>query len=261
MSKTLKVTLITVLAFGLYFFIDELFFRELRKSINYGINQMGVSHIIAYTIVGIPIFTGVLLLHGRTFFFKSLGLQSSIIKGFLFALLCTLPMFVGFAFVFELNHDISLNTFLISIVAAAFFEELYFRSFLFGQLFRYTRLGFILSVILGALLFGAVHLYQSTDPGELIGIFLITFLGGLLFSWVYTEWKYNLWVAVFLHLLMNFSWELFSVSDTAFGSLYSNIFRIITIAMIIILTLVYKKRHGEKLTINKQTIWKKPAKH
>jgi membrane protease YdiL (CAAX protease family) len=259
MSKSLKVSLITVLAFGVYFFIDELFFRELRKSIFNGIGQLGVSHIISYTIVGIPIFTGVLILHGRRNFFKSLGLRSSLIKGFLFALLCTLPMFVGFAFVFEFNHDISLNTFLISIVAAAFFEELYFRSFLFGQLFRYTRLGFIPSVILGALLFGAVHLYQSTDPGELIGIFLVTFLGGLLFAWVYTEWKYNLWIAVFLHLLMNLSWELFSVSDNAFGSLYANIFRLITIAMIIVFTLVYKKRRGEKLMINKQTIWKKPV--
>lgn len=55
--------------------------------------------------------------------------------------------------------------------------------------------------------------------------------------------------------------KLFSVSDNAFGGIYSNVFRVITLALIIILTIVYKKRNGIKLEINKHTIWMKKTAH
>lgn len=169
-------------------------------------------------------------------------------------MLCTMPMFIGFALLFDFNSNISLNRILVSVVAAGVFEELYFRGFFFGQLYRYTWLGFIPSVFLGAVIFGIVHLYQGEELGELISIFLVTSLGAILFSWVYVEWDYNLWVPICLHMLMNLAWELFSVSDNALGDVYSNIFRAVTITLIIVLTIVYKKRKGKPLSINKSTI-------
>jgi hypothetical protein len=57
-------------------------------------------------------------------------------------------------------------------------------------------LGFILSVLLGALLFGFIHLYQGSELTEWAGIFLITFSGAILFAWVYTEWNFNLWMGL-----------------------------------------------------------------
>lgn len=254
MSKTLGVFVITLLSFGVYFLLDELYFRDVRKWLNESINQVGVSHIIAYALFGIPIFVGTLLLHGPGKFLESLGLDKSLLKGAGFALLCTLPMFLGFALLFDFNKEISWTTILIGVVAAGFFEELYFRGFLFGQLYRYTRLGFILAVFLGALIFGLIHLYQGSEFGELVGIFLVTFLGGILFAWAYAEWNFNLWVPIFLHLFMNLAWELFSVSDNALGGVYSNIFRVITIALIIVLTIIYKRRSGIPLEVNKQTV-------
>ncbi len=254
MDKTLKVTLITLLSFGAYFFLDELYFKSARTWLHSFINQYGISHIISYLVFGIPIFIGVLLLHRKEGFFNSLGFNRSIIKAMVFSLLCTLPMFIGFAFIFDFNSEVSLNTILISVIAAGFFEELYFRGFLFGQLFRYSRFGFILSVLLGALLFGFAHLYQGNELGEIIGIFLVTFLGGILFAWVYAEWNYNIWVPIFLHMLMNLSWELFSVSDNALGGIYSNVFRIITILLIIVLTILQKRRKGIGIEVNKKTI-------
>lgn len=258
-NRMVKVTLVTLLSFAIYFALDEAFFRTFRTWLNTYINQIGISHLITYTVFGFPLFIATLWLHERSSFFNSLGLDQSITKAFIFALICTLPMFIGFAFVFEFNHNLTLTILLISVLAAAFFEELYFRAFLFGQLFRYTRLGFLPSVLIGALLFGFVHLYQSNDMGELIGIFLVTFSGGILFAWVYTEWDYNLWVPIFLHLLMNLSWEMFSVSENAFGGAYSNIFRMITIALIILLTIFYKKRKRQSLEVNRRTVWKKQA--
>ena len=257
MDRTRSGLLSTLLSFALYFFMDDLYFRTARGWLNEGIQQFGISHILAYAIFGIPIFVGILLLHPKKNFFEALGLNGSFPKAVIFALICTLPMFIGYALFFNFNTELSWNDIFIGVLAAAFFEELYFRGFLFGQLYRYSRLGFILSVFLGALLFGLVHLYQSTDMSELILIFLITFIGGIIFAWILVEWGYNIWVPVFLHLFMNLSWELFAVSENAMGSTYANVFRLITVLLIIILTLLYKKKKGIPLEIRKRTIWLK----
>jgi hypothetical protein len=52
-------------------------------------------------------------------------------------------MFIGFAFAFEFNADMTLNEVMIMVISAAFFEELFFRGVLFGQIYRYTKFGFI----------------------------------------------------------------------------------------------------------------------
>ncbi|WP_299246801.1 CPBP family intramembrane glutamic endopeptidase [uncultured Aquimarina sp.] len=254
MSKSTKAILIIVISFGLYFVLDDLFFKAIRNWFLEQTSQLGISHIISYSITGTPLFIGALLIGRKSAFFQNLGLDKSIFKGLLFAIICTLPMYIGFSIVFDFNADISTNTILIGVISAGFFEELYFRGFLFGLPFKKTQLGFILSVLLGALYFGSLHLYQSTELNELLGIFLITFLGGILFAWVYAEWNFNIWVPVFLHMLMNLAWELFSVSDNALGGIYSNIFRFLTVALVIILTILYKKRKGIKLKVNKQTL-------
>ena len=259
MGKTLKITLITVVAFGIHFLFDDLYFKNIRGSLHEVINQFGISHIIAYFIVGIPVFAGTLLISKKNEFFNNLGLDKSFFKALIFSVVCTLPMFLGFSFFFDLNTDIKLNTILISILAAAFFEELYFRAFLFGQLYRHTSSGFIASVLLGALLFGLMHLYQSNDLVELVGIFLITFLGAILFAWVYVEWRYTLWVPILLHLLMNLAWEMFNISDNALGEAYSNVFRTVTIVLIITITILYKKRKGIPIEINRNTFLMKKS--
>lgn len=255
MNKSTKALLTILISFGLYFVFDDIFFKGIRKWLFDHITQLGISHILAYLITGIPLFIGTLLMGKRTDFFQNLGLDKSLIQGFIFAVVCTLPMYIGFSTIFEFNPNIKINTVLIGVVSAGFFEELYYRGFLFGLPFRKTKLGFILSVFFGALYFGFLHLYQSTEVNELLGIFLITFLGGVLFAWVYAEWNFNIWVPVFLHMLMNLAWELFSVSDNALGGISSNVFRFLTIGLVIILTILYKKRNGIKLNVNKKTLF------
>ncbi|KZS41068.1 hypothetical protein AWE51_23210 [Aquimarina aggregata] len=254
MNRSTKVLLIIIISFGTYFVFDAIFFRDIRKWLFDLTNQLGISQILTYLITGIPLFLSTLLIGKRTDFFQNLGLDKSIIKGFLFAIVCILPMYIGFSMIFDFNLNVKINTILIGVVSAGFFEELYFRGFLFGLPFRKTKLGFILSVFFGALYFGSLHLYQSSNFNELMGIFLITFLGGILFAWVYAEWNYNIWVPIFLHMLMNLAWELFSVSENALGGIYSNVFRLLTIALVIVLTILYKKRKGIKLTVNRKTL-------
>jgi len=254
MKSTPKILLIILITFGLYYFLDELYFRDVRTWLFGMTDQMGISHNLTYLLSGIPLFIGAAIVNRKSSFLQNLGLKGSILEGLAFALICTLPLFIGFKIVFDFNTEIKLDTILISVLAAGLFEELYFRGFLFGLIFRYTKIGFIPAVIFGAIYFGMLHLYQSNDTGELIGIFLITFLGGILFAWVYAEWNYNIWVPIFLHMFMNLAWELFSVSDNALGGIYANVFRGICIALIIILTIIYKKKKGLPLEVNKRTL-------
>ncbi|WP_083750307.1 CPBP family intramembrane glutamic endopeptidase [Rhodohalobacter halophilus] len=255
MNKSLKILAIVVITFTIYFVLDDLFFNDLRGWLHEIINQLGISHIIAYTVSGIPLVIGAAFIHKADKVIDSFGLNRSFLQGVIFGLLCTLPMLVGYALFFNLNIELTFNTFLISAVSAAFFEELFFRGFLYGQLYRYTKLGFLPSVIIGAFLFAFIHLYQSDELLRLIGIFLTTFLGAGLFSWTYSEWNHNIWVPISLHFFMNFFWMLFSAGDDALGGVYANIFRAVTIISVIGLTIAYKKKRDQKLEINKDTIW------
>lgn len=255
------VVVLTLLGFSIHFVIDELYFAIWRFKIDQVINFVGISHLLSYILVGSPIFISVLVLHGFPKFFTALGLKGSIRMAFIFAMLCTLPMLIGFSFFYTINQDLEINRILISIVCAGFFEELYFRAFLFGQLYRFTNLGFIPAVLLGAVIFASVHLYQSTDPSVLFGIFAVTFAGGLLFAWLYVEWNYNLWVPIGLHFFMNLSWEIFAISDNALGSASANIFRALTIAASIILTLLWQKGNGYRPKIKRDTLLWQDTKH
>lgn len=257
MNKTLKVSLIVSIFFGFYYFVDDLCFKSLRAFLNQKINFIGVSHILTYFIVGVPIYGGMFLIDDPKKFLLNLGINKGILKGFVVSLFFTLPMLVGFAFFFNFNKEINFNKILIGVISAAFFEELFFRGFLFGQIFRKSKLGFIPAIIIGAVLFALGHLYQSQELGELIGIFLMTFLGAILFAWIFCEWNFNLWTSIFLHLFMNLSWVVFAVSKNALGGTYANLFRILTIIIAISFTVIYKKNKGIKLEINRKTIWMK----
>ena len=254
MNRTVRIILVTVVAFSLTYYLQRRHFGAIRSWIDSGLENIGISHFLTYAIIGIPLLIGVGLIHGFRRVSESVGLAGSIPKGFLFALICTLPMLIGYASVFDFNSDITFTQIFTGAVVAGFIEELFYRGVLFGQIYRYTRIGFIPSIVLGALVFAMGHLYQSQDLSTLVGIFITTFMGAILFAWVYVECQYNLWVSIFLHILMNLFWMLFSVSDNAFGGGYANIFRMITIAMVIVLTVVPKVRRGQKVEINRKTL-------
>ena len=254
MNKTIKTVLITVISFGIYYALQQMFFSDIREWLNSFIGNLGVCHFVTYLIIGMPLFLGVGIIHDFKKFPKVLGLNKSIGKGLLFALICTMPMLIGYAILFNFNTELTITKVLIGALIAAFVEELFFRGILFGQIFRFTNIGFLLSIIFGALIFAFGHLYQSQNFITLVGIFLTTFLGAILFAWVYVEWNYNLWIPIFLHLFMNLFWMMFSVSDNALGGTYANVFRIVTIALIIVLTVLYKLKKGLKFEVNKNTL-------
>ena len=256
MNRTIKNIIITLFCFLVYYIAFENFAR-IMQLIDKFFNYRLLSYFITYIIIGVPIFTGTCVINNNYKVFNNLGLSKNILQGLIFATIFTIPMFIGGFIFYKFNTEIIISNLIAGTILAGLFEELYFRGFLVGQIFRNTKLGFLPSIIIGAIVFAAAHLYQSQNIATMTGIFITTFLGAIFFAWLFVEWDYNLWVPVFLHTLMNLSWDLFNISDNALGNTTSNIFRGLTIASAIILTILYKRKHGQKLSINRNTLLKK----
>jgi hypothetical protein len=254
MKQTLKVLLITSITFGLYYILNKFYFHILDDYFSYQIGIKIIGYSLSYIIVGLPLLLGLFIIHKPKNILNSLGIRNGLLKGFLFAFIVTLPMLIGYSIYLKFNYGISINWIFIGVIFAAFFEELYFRGILFGQIFRFTKIGFIPSVVICALLFAIGHLWQSIDISILTGIFITTFLGAVLFAWIYIEWDNNLWVPIGLHLFMNLHWDLFSGAN-ALGGKHENVFRVITIILTIVGTLLYKKHKGIGLKINSSNLW------
>jgi membrane protease YdiL (CAAX protease family) len=161
-------------------------------------------------------------------------------------------MFLSSAIIGQIGEDLNMLRLVHQTIVAGLMEEYLFRGFLFGLLFRKSGWGFIPASISGALIFGLGHIYQGSTFLETMGVFFITSIGGIWFAWLYIEWNNNLWVPIFLHILMNISWGLFEVSNNALGGFYTNLFRIITITLTILITIKYNQKNG--LRINSKNL-------
>ncbi|NRA29398.1 MAG: CPBP family intramembrane metalloprotease [Parvularculaceae bacterium] len=189
-----------------------------------------------------------------------LGLSHNPLSAFLFALLVTglMPVYFITQSSPALPDDPAM-TFLRGSVLPGFGEEFFFRAFLFGFLFRFARWGFLPAAFLVGAVFGVAHLYQGNSIGEAAGIFAITAFGGLWFAWLYAEWDFNIWVPTFFHLLMNAWWEVFTVSETAAGSMGANLVRLAIILLSVLLTIVImKRRRGHLKVAGSAWLWGGP---
>ncbi|MEM9386482.1 MAG: type II CAAX endopeptidase family protein [Pseudomonadota bacterium] len=181
---------------------------------------------------------------------RALGLEGDVLVGFGFAFAVTSVMLAYFALTSPLAiPDEPVQTLVRGAVLPGFGEELFYRAFLFGFLFRFARWGFLPAALLVAGLFGAAHLYQSSSASEALGIFAITGMGAVWFAWLYTEWDFNIWVPTGFHMLMNAWWELFAVSDSALGPMGANLVRLLVIVLSVVLTVVLIKRRDGQRTV------------
>lgn len=176
--------------------------------------------------------------------FDALGLKKGFKTGLFVGVVLTLPMLISSAIAGSIPKQIDWPLFIRNTFYAGFFEEILFRAFLTGILFRKLGWGFIPAAVVGAVVFGTGHLYQGNNLYQSMGVFIVTAMGAAWFAWLYIEWNFNLWLPVFLHIFMNLSWMLFEVSANALGGWYANIFRAITIALSVIITLRMKKQKG-----------------
>ena len=152
----------------------------------------------------IPVTIVMFILHRPSAIIESLGLSDSVLRGLLFGFLFTTPLYIGFAIIGHFNVELTVHWILYFCLIPALFEEILFRGFLFGQLFRVGKLGFFWAALLPAVLFGLFHIYQGNDFLSSLAAFGVTMLGSFFFSWMYVAWNYNLWVPISLHFFHEF---------------------------------------------------------
>jgi len=241
--KTILYSTIVLITFFFFFYGKSFLSEYIAFSITSDI--LKIVYYYLWWLLPTALVTGTL--YGFYNIFDNFGLQKGFYTGVLFSLITVSPMLISSAVIGEITTDLNIISLIHHTLFAGFMEEYLFRGFLFGLLFRKLGWGFIPASMLGAFIFGFGHIYQGATFLETTGVFLVTFFGAIWFAWLYIEWNNNLWLPIFLHVLMNFSWGLFDVSNNALGGFYTNFFRIITIALTIIITIKYNKKNGLKI--------------
>ncbi|MEA1972116.1 MAG: type II CAAX endopeptidase family protein [Candidatus Cloacimonadota bacterium] len=244
--KTIIDSTIVILTFFIAFYGKRILSNYFTISISSDYFKIAYSYL--WWILPTVLITGLLL--GFNKICDNIGILKGFRKGLIFSIITVLPMLIGSALIGHIAEDLKLLGLIHHTLIAGFMEEFLFRGFLFGILFRKLGWGFIPASILGALIFGLGHMYQGSTLLETTGVFFVTSIGAIWFAWLYIEWNNNLWVPIFLHILMNLSWVLFEVSDNALGGFSSNLFRIITITLTIIITIKYNKKNGLRINRN-----------
>jgi len=196
------------------------------------------------------------LLFGKNKVFDKLGLNRSAFKGLGFAFALTLPLPLVYAFTTPIAGTEELIPDLLHYaIFSGTAEEVLYRCFLFGLLFRTARWGFLPAALLGAVIFGIGHLYQGNSVLESSGVFFITFAGALWWSWLYVEWNYNAWVPIGFHIFMNGWFQIFVVSETALLPIAAEVARVSVVLLSIGTTLAMTKQSSGQ-TIKGRLWWK-----
>ncbi|MCR5697588.1 MAG: CPBP family intramembrane metalloprotease [Marinilabiliaceae bacterium] len=178
--------------------------------------------------------------------FEAWGVARDILFGCGMGLLFCVPMFVCHL-IFG-HFEFSWDSLLLKAVFPGFFEEMFYRGFLFGMLYRYCKWNFFCAALVAAVIFMYGHAYQSNDIISLLLVFAVTAFGSILFSWLYKEWQFNLWVPIALHVGMDFVWSLMPIDgvENSVGNIAANVGRALTIIAAIVITIIYTKRQSSK---------------
>ena len=169
---------------------------------------------------------------------SDLGVRAHIARPALFGLLATLPMWITFGIFGVMVRSIAVNSVLYLAFISPLAEELLFRGFAFGQIRRHAGWRFWPAALTTAIVFGLGHIGIHQDPGQALGVFLITGVGGILFAWIYERWHFNLWAPFWLHCLMNLNWQIFDVGESAFAGWLPTALQFTVVVFAIVLTLV-----------------------
>jgi hypothetical protein len=246
-KRTVAHSVVIIATFGVAFYGKQMLSGYLPISLS--ADYLKIAYTYLWWLLPTVLVAG--FLYGFKNLFEHLGLTKGFTTGLLFSLVAVSPMFISSAVIGHIASDLKPLALFRKTLLAGFMEEYLFRGFLFGLLFRKAGWGFLPASLAGAFIFGLGHMYQGSSSGEAFGIFVMTALGAVWFAWLYVEW-HNLWVPIFLHTFMNLSWILFEISDNALGGVYSNLFRAMTIALSITITVKYRRQSG--LRINKSNL-------
>ena len=254
-SRALKAVVV-IMAFVAFFLFSHIAFIETAKGDIHSVFGFLANlvtpdgsiwnKIVKYMLCAvIPIFTILIVCRGRNVW-ECWGVRDGFLKGWCVGLICVLPMLACNSLAG--CSEFSWEYLLLGAILPGLFEELLFRGFLFGLLFRFCRWGLVWAALPPAVVFTIGHFYQAHDLLSGLQVFTVTALGSLFFSWLYAEWG-TLWVSIAFHILMNAIWQQIPVDGvtSSIGNVATNIGRVATIILAIVLTFLYKKKQGKNL--------------
>lgn len=243
--------LIIWVCFGTFYLMQ--FFREqwlLMLPSNFRVAALQVSHIY----MCVPLLFGMWLFYGIRGVPGGLGLKLKPRKKSWLVFIFALPVLVQLILLPASDYQESILELLIWAVTISFFDELAYRGFLFGLLFRKDRRGFVPSAGIYALFKVPELLHSGTPFSQMLGLFSLSLLFGLLYAWLYVEWKYNLWVPIFLHILILFGQGI-SGPDRMPG-VNPQVLLLLMAFVAVGVTLLYKQISGERFEIRSGNLWK-----
>jgi membrane protease YdiL (CAAX protease family) len=185
-----------------------------------------------------------------------LGIATNPLRPLLFGFVATLPATIGFALTGHVNHDMAPRAFFLVCLYAPFAEELLFRAFAFGQLYRRAGWSFRGAMIIPAILFAAGHVHQSSDPAEIAGIVAITALGAFVFSYFFVRLGWTIWAPFALHALLNTLWFVFTPDKNALGGVSENIFRFGSIGLAFLIAFAATRVSAFRVLAPKEGMWR-----
>lgn len=172
-----------------------------------------------------------------------LGLWAPVGRAWAFALLVTLPMLLVGVTLSHWNPEATWLGVLHLSLVSSFAEELLFRGYAFGQLYRRAGWKFLPAVLVTAVVFAVAHVIGGSDMSVMtfVGTLAITGIGGILFAWLFVRWDDNLWVPIGIHVMMNLYWDVFALGDGPVGAWPGTVAQLVTVILAIVLT-VYRGR-------------------
>ena len=246
--------LISLLVIGIFLLYYCMLLRVVTPIVRYSVDNS--SFFLFNLLCCLSSLVVLYFVHGKKSFLKTLGLEKNLGKGLLLGFVSTLPLFIYSIVYGTWNIELTCWRLVNATLFAGFFEEFFFRGILFGQLFRYAKWGFIPAGLLTGIIFGFGHIFQGNDVLQVVMVVTVTGLGSLFFSWIYMEFGQNLWASISLHVLMNFAWTAFSISDNgAIGSYEVNIVRILVIFIAVFGVIFYKRRNHIPFQVTYRTLW------
>lgn len=173
-------------------------------------------------------------------FLSDIGLHRGLVKGVAVGVFMCLPL-LAFGVAQGLMQE-GITFFKPEMIrlgfTGPFAEEWLFRGVLVLAMVRLVGTRFWTAAILGAVLFGVVHM-QWTAEGILKTwpAFLVTGAGGVWYAWLARQWGRNLYVPITAHMLMNLAAPWYGGTDFAMGNLYFEFGRAATITLGTVMTI------------------------
>ncbi|HBB54723.1 MAG TPA: hypothetical protein DCZ49_00860 [Hyphomonadaceae bacterium] len=178
------------------------------------------------------------------------GLFGNPFVGFAFGLFASVPLWAPLALTSEMTTNLDLKALAFQAGIYPLVEEIFYRAFAFGLLYRIAGLPFWAAALMTGIPFAAAHLYQADSLSGAIGTVAVTFLGAVLFSWLFKAWGWNLWAPFALHALMNFWWFVFKVGDGAFVGWEPTAMQLGCAGAAVVLTLLWRRWRGAQMSVS-----------